>query len=150
MSRNRLGRGDIAGRATEWVAAKAEWTAAKMGSAQFILGMTVFITVWFVANAIREFDPDFFLLNLAFSTMASYAAPLILLAQNRTAARDQVMLDHDRLVNRQARSDMEFLTGQIQHVRTSLAELPRRSDVDEDVAELGRQLRQTLRHRTGR
>lgn len=140
MRRGRSGRGDVVGRL-------AEWTAAKMGSAQFLLGMTVLIALWFTINALHEFDPDFFVLNLIFSTLASYAAPLIMLAQNRTASRDQVTLDHDRMVNRQARADMEFLTSQIQHVRSSLRDLPRRTDIDEDAAELAHQLRAALRRR---
>ncbi|MDO4717328.1 MAG: DUF1003 domain-containing protein [Propionibacteriaceae bacterium] len=133
MRRGRQWQGDLIGRA-------AEWTAARMGSAQFLLGMTVFITAWFIVNGLREFDPDFFVLNLLFSTMSSYAAPLILLAQNRAGARDRTAIEHDRAINRQARNDMDYLSVQIRQLRVSLDDLPTRRAVREDVGLIGQEL----------
>lgn len=120
-----------------------------MGSAPFLIGMTVFIAVWFIINAIREFDTDFFVLNLIFSTMASYAAPLILLAQNRTAARDRIMIDLDRSTARQSATDMAYLTAQITQLRTSLVDLPDRDDIRDEARELRDDLRTLVHRRRG-
>ena len=76
----------------------AERFARFMGTARFLMYMTVFVIVWITANVVTiwglEWDPyPFILLNLAFSTQAAYAAPLILLAQTRQAERDKEALD---------------------------------------------------------
>lgn len=113
-----------------------------MGSAAFLLGMTVFILTWFVTNNLWGFDPQYLVLNLLFSTMSSYAAPLIMLAQNRGAARDQVVVDVDRANNRRDRSEMEHLTGQIIQLRKSLGDLPTRGFVRDEVSATGPELRQ--------
>jgi len=68
-----------------------------MGSWRFIIVQTVIVAVWIVGNIylVFNFDPfPFILLNLAFSTQAAYAAPLILLAGNRQSARDRMVLEH--------------------------------------------------------
>ena len=83
----------------------AEATARFMGSPRFVLYMTIFVIAWIGANlmlagisADAAWDPyPFILLNLAFSTQASYSAPLIMLAQNRQDARDRVVAEQDRL-----------------------------------------------------
>ncbi len=75
----------------------AEKAARFFGTPQYILGQSLVVVVWVVLNAIGwslRWDPyPFILLNLAFSTQAAYAAPLILLAQTRQAARDQLHAD---------------------------------------------------------
>jgi len=69
-----------------------------MGSWRFLIIQTIIVAFWIVGNALiltRPFDPyPFILLNLAFSTQAAYAAPLILLAGNRAALRDRMTLEH--------------------------------------------------------
>ena len=83
----------------------AEATARFMGSPRFVLYMTIFVIAWIGANLMlagiseeAAWDPyPFILLNLAFSTQASYSAPLIMLAQNRQDARDRVVAEQDRL-----------------------------------------------------
>jgi uncharacterized membrane protein len=69
-----------------------------MGSWNFIVIQTVIVAIWIAGNAFlltRPFDPyPFILLNLAFSTQAAYAAPLILLAGNRASLRDRLTLEH--------------------------------------------------------
>jgi uncharacterized membrane protein len=68
-----------------------------MGSWKFIVIQTVIVTIWIAGNVILLFDFDpapFILLNLAFSTQAAYAAPLILLAGNRQSLRDRMTLEH--------------------------------------------------------
>jgi uncharacterized membrane protein len=75
----------------------ADRVVAFIGSWTFLAIQTVIVIVWIVGNVylIFNFDPyPFILLNLAFSTQAAYAAPLILLAGNRQAARDRMTLEH--------------------------------------------------------
>lgn len=76
----------------------ADRVTAFIGSWRFLIIQTVIVGIWLVANAIllsRPFDPyPFILLNLAFSTQAAYAAPLILLAGNRASIRDRMTLEH--------------------------------------------------------
>ena len=95
----------------------AESTARFMGSPRFILYMTVFVIVWVSANVLlvafaRKYawDPyPFILLNLAFSTQASYSAPLILLAQNRQDDRDRVIAEQDRQNVERNLAETEYL-----------------------------------------
>jgi uncharacterized membrane protein len=80
----------------------AEKLARFFGTPQYILGQTLVVVIWIAVNAValtNHWDPyPFILLNLAFSTQAAYAAPLILLAQTRQADRDK---DHEVLIERQ-------------------------------------------------
>ena len=75
----------------------AESAARFFGTPQYILGQSVLVVVWILLNSLallRHWDPyPFILLNLAFSTQAAYAAPLILLAQTRQAERDKAALE---------------------------------------------------------
>jgi uncharacterized membrane protein len=77
----------------------AEASARFFGTPQYILGQSVLVVAWIVVNSIalvRHWDPyPFILLNLAFSTQAAYAAPLILLAQTRQAERDKLVLEQE-------------------------------------------------------
>ncbi|QGN33433.1 DUF1003 domain-containing protein [Microlunatus sp. Gsoil 973] len=109
----------------------AEGFARFMGTARFILYMTLFVIIWVTVNLIGLFglrwDPyPFILLNLFFSTQASYAAPLILLAQNRQEARDRVTLNQDRQQAAQSRADMDFLAREIASLRMSVGDLATR------------------------
>ncbi len=124
----------------------AETFARFMGTARFIAYMTGFVVVWVVFNVVGLFglrwDPyPFILLNLFFSTQASYAAPLILLAQNRQEARDRVALDRDRQQAAQTRADMDFLAREIASLRMSVGDLATR---DYLRAELRTELRAIL------
>lgn len=76
----------------------AESFARLFGTPVFLIAQTILVIIWIAANAVAilHFDPyPFILLNLAFSTQAAYAAPLILLAQTRQADRDRAMADAD-------------------------------------------------------
>lgn len=88
----------------------ADRVTASFGSWAFILAQSAAIVVWIAANVVgvlRAWDPyPFILLNLLFSTQAAYAAPLILLSQNRQAERDRVKAEHDYAVNQLA---LQFL-----------------------------------------
>jgi uncharacterized membrane protein len=110
----------------------AESFARFMGTAKFLIGMTVIIIIWVLWNvpfgpARPRFDEyPFIFLTLVLSLQASYAAPLILLAQNRTEARDRVALEADREQTAQSRADMDFLAREIAGLRMSVGELATR------------------------
>ncbi len=119
----------------------AEGVARYMGTASFVVWMTVFIIVWVTINAVGLFglhwDPyPFILLNLFFSTQASYAAPLILLAQNRQEARDRVMVETDRQVAAQSRADMDFLAREIAALRMKVNDMPTRDFLRAELRDL--------------
>ena len=132
----------------------AEATARFMGSPKFVLYMTIFVAVWIVANLIlakmqQAWDPyPFILLNLAFSTQASYSAPLIMLAQNRQEVRDKLSLDEDRRLAAQSRADMDFLAREIAAIRMHLGELATRdfvrSELRSELRELTERLEQAV------
>ncbi len=109
----------------------AETFARFLGTARFLAYMTVFVIVWLTINLVGVFglkwDPyPFILLNLIFSTQASYAAPLILLAQNRQEARDRVIIEQDREANAQSHADMQFLAREVASLRMSVGEVATR------------------------
>ncbi len=110
----------------------AEGFARFMGTARFLMYMTLVILLWVIWNI--PFGPDrarfdeypFIFLTLILSLQASYAAPLILLAQNRQEARDRVALDADRAQAAQSRADMDYLAREIAGLRMSVGELATR------------------------
>jgi len=110
----------------------AEAFARFMGTARFLFGMTVVIVLWVLWNVPLgpprpRFDEyPFIFLTLVLSLQASYAAPLILLAQNRQEARDRVALESDREQAAQSRADMDFLAREIAGLRMSVGELATR------------------------
>lgn len=119
----------------------AEHFARWMGTAQFLGWMTIFVIVWIVINFVGLFglqwDPyPFILLNLFFSTQASYAAPLILLAQNRQEARDRVMVENDRQASAQSRADMDFLAREIASLRMRVNDMPSREFIRGELRDL--------------
>jgi uncharacterized membrane protein len=105
----------------------AEAIARNLGTARFLVIQTIIVVVWItfnVAAVALRWDPyPFILLNLAFSTQAAYAAPLILLAQNRQEARDRAQAEVDRNVAERTQADTEFLAREIAGVRVMLADV---------------------------
>ncbi len=122
----------------------AEATARFMGSPRFILYMTIFVLVWITANIVLfkvaqnyAWDPyPFILLNLAFSTQASYSAPLILLAQNRQDDRDRVIAEQDRQRAERNLADTEYLTREIASLRLALGEVATRDFVRSELRDV--------------
>ncbi|MDO4887358.1 MAG: DUF1003 domain-containing protein [Actinomycetaceae bacterium] len=119
----------------------AEATARFMGSPKFILYMTIFVAAWVAANVLLyrlsrnyAWDPyPFILLNLAFSTQASYSAPLILLAQNRQDDRDRVIAEQDRQRAERNLADTEYLTREIAGLRMAMGEVATRDYVRSEL-----------------
>lgn len=120
----------------------AEATARFMGSPSFVLYMTIFVTAWIVANVVLAKvgyawdEYPFILLNLAFSTQASYSAPLIMLAQNRQDDRDRVTAEQDRQRAERNLADTEFLTREIAALRIAMNDVATRDFVRSEMRDL--------------
>ncbi len=118
----------------------AERLARFLGTGRYLVGQTLIVFVWIILNGIviaRGWDPyPFILLNLAFSTQAAYAAPLILLAQNRQADRDKEEIERDREVNARALAETEFLAREIAAVRLAVERKADREDIIEPLDRL--------------
>jgi uncharacterized membrane protein len=119
----------------------AEGIARFLGTGRFLAVQTIIVAVWIALNvfAVRlRWDPyPFILLNLAFSTQAAYAAPLILLAQNRQTDRDRVQAEEDRSRAASVRADTEYLARELASLRVAVGELATRDFIR---GELGRLL----------
>jgi uncharacterized membrane protein len=117
----------------------AEGFARFMGTARFLVGMTVVIICWVLWNIPvgpprPRFDAyPFIFLTLILSLQASYAAPLILLAQNRQEARDRVGLEQDRERAEQSRADMDFLAREMASLRISVGDLATRDFIRSEL-----------------
>ena len=118
----------------------AEAFARFMGTASFLFWMTVFIVAWIVINNLwvgKPLDPfPFIFLTLLLSLQASYSAPLILLAQNRSEARERVSMEHDREVAAQSRADMDFLAREIAALRMKVNDMPTRDFLRSELRDL--------------
>jgi uncharacterized membrane protein len=130
---------------TEAFGSFAEKFARFMGTPNFLAYMTIFVIAWIILNLVGLFglrwDPyPFILLNLFFSTQASYAAPLILLAQNRQADRDRVSIDEDRRRATAQKADTEFLAREIAGLRMALGEVATREFVRSELAKIAEEL----------
>ncbi|WTL35844.1 DUF1003 domain-containing protein [Nocardia sp. NBC_01503] len=114
----------------EALARSSEKVARFLGTGRYLVIQTAIVIVWIALNvfAIRlQWDPyPFILLNLAFSTQAAYAAPLILLAQNRQDNRDRVALEEDRTRAAQTKADTEFLARELASLRLAVGEVATR------------------------
>jgi uncharacterized membrane protein len=119
----------------------AERFARFMGTARFLIYMTLFVALWLGWNALApgrsRFDGyPFIFLTLMLSLQASYAAPLILLAQNRQEDRDRVVSEQDRLANSRAHADMEFLAREMASIRMALGEVATRDYLRSELRSL--------------
>jgi uncharacterized membrane protein len=140
----------------------SESIARFFGTARFLVIQTVLVFCWITFNAVvgiryyhaqhhcqsqadpaecrrglKPFDPyPFILLNLAFSTQAAYAAPLILLAQNRQADRDRVSLDEDRAQYARSVADTEYLTREVAALRIAMGDVVTRDFLRSELQRL--------------
>jgi uncharacterized membrane protein len=123
----------------------SEAIARFMGTGRFLAGQTIFVVGWIVLNSIallKAWDPyPYILLNLAFSTQAAYAAPLILLAQNRQDDRDRASVERDREVASRTQSDTEFLARELAAVRLALEDVVTTADLTGRLSQLEKLIR---------
>ncbi len=108
----------------------SENLARFLGTGTFLFWQTLIVIIWITLNLFAvslRWDPyPFILLNLAFSTQAAYAAPLILLAQNRQDDRDRITLEEDRARSAQTKADTEFLARELAALRVAIGEVATR------------------------
>jgi len=111
----------------------SEAIARFLGTGRFLAGQSVVVVGWIILNTValtRAWDPyPFILLNLAFSLQAAYAAPLILLAQNRQDDRDRASVERDRRVAGRIQDDTEYLARELASVRLALADVVTTADL---------------------
>ena len=129
----------------------SESIARFMGTARFLVYQSVFCIVWVAWNilgpAAWQFDEwQFVGLTLLLSLQASYAAPLILLAQNRQEQRDRSSIDTDRLVAERTQADTEFLAREIASVRLSLADVPTSGELGDQLDRLAQAIERMTIH----
>jgi uncharacterized membrane protein len=124
-----------------------------LGTGRYLAIQTVFVIVWIALNLFAlklRWDPyPFILLNLAFSTQAAYAAPLILLAQNRQENRDRVSLEEDRRRAGQTKADTEYLARELAALRLAVGEVVTRDYLRRELEELRDLLNQQLPSKGG-
>jgi len=124
----------------EAVARGSETVARFLGTGRYLLLQTVLVVVWIGLNVFAvslQWDPyPFILLNLAFSTQAAYAAPLILLAQNRQDNRDKVSLEEDRRRAAQTKADTEFLARELAALRIAVGEVATRDYLRRELEDI--------------
>ncbi len=126
----------------------SESIARFLGTGRYLLWQTILVIVWILLNLFAvtlRWDPyPFILLNLAFSTQAAYAAPLILLAQNRQENRDRVSLDEDRRRAAQTKADTEYLARELAALRLAVGEVATRDYLRRELDELRELIEQAL------
>jgi uncharacterized membrane protein len=124
----------------DWFARFAERLARFLGTGRYLAAQTIFVILWISLNAVgwalRWDKYPFILLNLAFSTQAAYAAPLILLAQNRQTDRDKAEAQRDREINARSLADTEFLAREMAAIRIALEHKADRDDLAEPLERL--------------
>jgi uncharacterized membrane protein len=120
----------------------SEAIARFLGTGRFLVGQTGLVIGWIVLNTvglINHWDPyPFILLNLAFSTQAAYAAPLILLAQNRQDDRDRANIERDREVAARTQADTEFLARELAAVRLALEKMVTTQDLEDALERMAK------------
>jgi uncharacterized membrane protein len=141
---------DRFGRATEWI-------ARAMGTPAFLIGLSLFVLAWMLWNSYTpegwrfdSADLGFTALTLALSLQASYAAPLILLAQNRQDDRDRVQIEQDRQRAERNLADTEYLAREMVALRLALGDMEQRVVSREELREELRTLLDELDARAGR
>lgn len=131
----------------------SERFARFLGTAGFLVYMTVFVLSWVLWNAfapvdLRFDDFPFIFLTLILSLQASYAAPLILLAQNRQADRDRIQVSEDRARNERSIADTEYLTRELASLRNALGEVATRDYLRNELGDMLEEVLKELRGNT--
>ena len=125
----------------------SERIARFMGTARFLVYMTIFVSAWLAWNNLAppdlQFDPyTHTFLTLLLSIQASYAAPLILLAQNRQDDRDRVQYEQDRKQTERAVADTEYLTREVAALRIAMGDVATRDFLRSELRDLLDELRE--------
>ena len=128
----------------------SERFARFLGTARFLVYMTFFVMFWVLWNTVaptdlRFDDYPFIFLTLILSLQASYAAPLILLAQNRQADRDRIQLNEDRAQNARSIADTEYLTRELASLRIALGEVATRDYLRNELGDIAKEIVEELR-----
>jgi len=118
----------------------SERFARFLGTARFLVYMTAFVLLWVTWNSLApenlKFDHyPFIFLTLLLSLQASYAAPLILLAQNRQADRERIQGNEDRERDERNIADTEYLTRELASLRTALGEVTTRDYLHSEISD---------------
>ena len=118
----------------------SERIARFIGTGRFLVYMTVFVVVWVIWNVVAETlifdDYPFVFLTLILSLQASYAAPLILLAQNRQADRDRVQYEQDRAMTERTIADTDYLTRELASLRMAVGDMATRDFLRSELRQL--------------
>jgi uncharacterized membrane protein len=128
----------------------SERFARFLGTARFLVYMTAFVLGWVLWNTLAptslRFDEyPFIFLTLILSLQASYAAPLILLAQNRQADRDRIALNEDRAQNARSIADTEYLTRELASLRIALGDVATRDYLRNELSDVVKEIIEELR-----
>jgi uncharacterized membrane protein len=128
----------------------SERFARFLGTARFLVYMTVFVLLWVLWNTLapeswRWDKYPFIFLTLILSLQASYAAPLILLAQNRQADRDRIALNEDRARGDRNIADTEYLTRELASLRIALGDVSTRDYVRSELQDVAKEIIEELR-----
>jgi uncharacterized membrane protein len=128
----------------------SEKFARFLGTARFLVYMTVFVITWITWNllapaSLRWDNYPFIFLTLILSLQASYAAPLILLAQNRQADRDRIALNEDRARGDRNIADTEYLTRELASLRIALGDVSTRDYIRNELEDFAKEIVQELR-----
>lgn len=126
----------------------SEGVARNLGTARFLVVQTVLVIIWIAVNVLSialRWDPyPFILLNLMFSVQAAYAAPLILLAQNRQEDRDSHALENDRAIATRTQENAEYLARELAAVRLALSNTVTTSELRDSLDALSERMEQLL------
>lgn len=105
----------------------ADWIAAKVGSWEFIIGQSAVLALWALLNVtawIQHWDPyPFILMNLVLSLQAAYTAPMIMMSQNRQAARDRLEAHNDYEINEKAEAEIRAILENLAAQNIAIAEI---------------------------
>lgn len=128
----------------------SERFARFLGTARFLVYMTIFVFSWVLWNTFAPADLrwdkyPFIFLTLILSLQASYAAPLILLAQNRQADRDRIALNEDRARGDRNIADTEYLTRELASLRIALGDVSTRDYVRSELQDVAKEIIEELR-----
>ena len=107
----------------------ADWVARGMGSWKFIIIQSILLTAWIILNItaiVQHWDPyPFILMNLVLSTQAAYAAPIIMMSQNRQAVKDRMESHNDFLINQKAEAEIRAILNHLAAQDQALEEIHR-------------------------